>query len=225
MPYRFDEQSQKVVSDSSTANTKTDLKAQKAPKSSQGNLAPAGVSQSKQGLASASMEKSRRRTLGQAMIQPDLRPILKKGLIIIGASIVALAGVIYVTSQQHKFGQIKSGGAAQESSQSVNFPAGKKITPLVMSQSIARLAAKARDDGDNEAAVALYARAAEEARLGGPALNKQYIDALSSQAEIYQFSLAQSDKAKPLFEKVLKAQTADSSTRPKKLASTYNNLA
>jgi len=232
MPYRFDEQSQKVVSDSLAANTntntKTDMKAQKAAKSSQGNLSPAsGQSQSQSHSHLPNMDKSRQRsgtTLGTKMIQPDLRPILKKGFVIISLIVLILTLVIYGTSQQFKYSQQKDSGAAGES-QSITLPAGKKVTPTVMHQFLMKLAARAQDEGNDQAAEHLFARAAEEARLAGSSMNKQYIDALFNQAELYQYSTSEPEKARPLFEQVLKAQTSDSSTKPLKLADTYHGLA
>jgi|GEM_PF-5032399 len=223
MPYRFDEQTQKVVSDSLATHTKTDLKAQNALKSSQGNMAPApGQSQSNSKLPK--MDKSRGRTLGTTMVQADLKPALKKAFIIISLIGLILTVLIFGLSQHLKNGQPNDSAGTGES-QSLSLPTGKKITPAVMHQFLMKMAEQSADDGNNEAAEHLYARAAEEARLGGGAMNKQYIDALFNQAELYQYSMSKPEKARPLFEKVLSLQTADRSTKPLKLANTYNGLA
>ncbi len=226
MPFRFDPKSQKVVDDHSTAKTGSDSPAHNGPGSSHGQLLPPpGTSHSK--IPAGQMDKSRQRTaLGQAIEGRDLWPIMQRAFIITGLIVIVLTLVIYAVSQQFKFNkdkQTKAGGS--ESEAALTLPKGKKLTPLAMHQFLMKLAARAVDESNHQAAARLYAHAAEEARLGGAALNKQYIDALFAQGEVYQYNLSDSARAIPLFEKVLKAQQADSTTKPIKIASTYNDLA
>jgi tetratricopeptide (TPR) repeat protein len=228
MPFRFDPTSQKVVDDSATANTQNDLEAHthRAPTSSHGGLAPApGISQSK--IPAGKMDKSRQRTtLGQKLTQPEMGAVLKRGFIIIGLIVIVMTGIIYAVSQQFNHNQ-KQGGpeASGDGEAALTLSKGKKLSPLAMHQFLIKVAARAVEEGNHQAGARLYGHAAEEARLGGPALNKQYIDAIFAEGEVYQYSLSDSAKARPLFEKVLKAQQADATTKPIKLANTYNDLA
>ena len=228
MPFRFDPTSQKVVEDLSTANTQNDLEAHTftAPKSSHGQLLPPpGNSNSK--IPASQMDKSRQRTtLGQKFNQPDLRPILQKGFIVIGLIVIVLTIIIYAVSQW--FNPNQKPAEQQASGQdeaALTLPKGKKLSPLAMHQFLMKVAARAVDEGNYHAGERLYGHAAEEARLGGSTLNKQYIDALFAQGEVYQYNLSDSTMARPLFEKVLKAQQADPTTKPIKLANTYNDMA
>jgi hypothetical protein len=237
MPFRFDPTSQKVVEDNATADTKQDLVANDAPRSSHGQLPPSpgsshsqmhpapGSSQSK--LPVGKIDKSRQRTAnGEKLNLQGIGPLLQRAFIIIGLIIIVMTVIIYAVNQQFKFNQNKGGETTNDQGEAaLVVPKGKKLSPLAMHQFLIKVAARAVDDGNPQAAARLYAHAAEEARLSGPALNKQYIDALFAQGEVYQYNLADPAKARPLFEKVLKAQQADATTKPIKLANTYNDLA
>ncbi|MBU6453115.1 MAG: hypothetical protein KGS72_15120 [Cyanobacteria bacterium REEB67] len=171
----------------------------------------------------AKPENKGKNTLGRAMAQPNLLPTMKRAFIVITAAVLLLAAIIYLAAQQFRFSQSHKGASNGE--EAPLLPKGKKLGTPAMHQALMAMAAQAVESENTRAAARIYGHAAEEARLAGPAMNKQYIDALFAQGEVYQYNLSDPDNARPCFEKVLKAQLADPTTKPSKLANTYNDLA
>jgi tetratricopeptide (TPR) repeat protein len=165
-----------------------------------------------------------RRTLGRKIASPNLAPTMKKAFIVITIVVLSLAALILLIAVQFKTGGSLAGKSTVESA-NIHWPKGKKPGTPAVHQTIARLAAQAAEDGNNKAAAHLYGHAAEEARLAGAPMAKQYIDALLLQGEIYLNDLSDPDNGRLIFERALKAELADTTTKPIKLAQTYDDLA